>query len=363
MGYKSIAKQHGEKVPVSICSKECGKGERRVQLGSHLCCFQCIPCPKMSFLNTSDLYRCQQCGHHQWSPARSEMCYDRTLEYLSWTDPISIALLITITFVLISTLAIAIVFVMNLNTPVVKSAGGKMCLVMLVSLACSCCTLYCYFGIPNRITCMVRQPIFAVSFTICFACIVVHSFQIVCIFKMATHLPKMYEMWMKNNGSNVFIIVSSFGQIVISSIWIAVKPPEPIDDYSIFVEQIIFTCSESDSLGSIIEIVYIGILSILCFIFCYMGKDLPANYNEAKCISFSLLIYFFSWIGFFTTYIIYKGKYIAAVNVAAVLASVFGILVGYFTPKCYIILFRRELNTTEHFQTAIQNYTRTLSSH
>ncbi|KAM4652122.1 taste receptor type 1 member 1-like [Discoglossus pictus] len=309
-----------------------------------------------------DLYGCQQCEQHQWSPARSEMCYDRTLEYLSWTDPISIALLVTITLLLILTLAIAVVFAMNLNTPVVKSAGGKMCLVMLASLVCACCTLYCYFGIPNRIACMVRQPVFAVSFTVCFSCILVHSFQIVCIFKMATHLPKMYEMWMKNNGSNVFIIVSTAGQVIISVVWIAVKPPEPFADYSLYDEQIVFTCSESDSLGSLLEIIYIGKLCMFCFFFCYMGKDLPKNYNEAKCISFSLLVNIFSWISFFTTYIIYKGKYIAAVNVAAVLASVFGILGGYFTPKCYIILFRQELNTTEHFQTAIQNYTKKQST-
>ncbi|XP_075461104.1 taste receptor type 1 member 1-like [Ascaphus truei] len=349
---------HDNGVPVSICSKECGKGERRMQTGPHGCCFQCISCPKMSFLNTSDLYACQQCGLKQWSPPRSEMCHNRTLEYLSWTDPVSVVLLVIITLLLIITIAIAVVFTLNLNTPVVKSAGGKMCLVMLMSLACSCCTLYCYFGKPHKVTCMIRQPLFAVSFTVCLSCIVVHSFQIVCIFKMATHMPKMYNIWVKKNGHNNFIIVSSAAQILISIIWIAVKPPEAIENYSIFEDQIIFECSETNSIGSITEIVYIGMLSMFCFIFCYMGKDLPENYNEAKCISFSLLVYFFSWIAFFTTYIIYKGKYIAAVNVTSVLASIFGILSGYFTPKCYIILFRQELNTTEHFQTAIQNYTK-----
>ncbi|MEE6483628.1 hypothetical protein FKM82_013619 [Ascaphus truei] len=287
-----------------------------------------------------------------------EACVAAQLKSRQGPDKLSVVLLVIITLLLIITIAIAVVFTLNLNTPVVKSAGGKMCLVMLMSLACSCCTLYCYFGKPHKVTCMIRQPLFAVSFTVCLSCIVVHSFQIVCIFKMATHMPKMYNIWVKKNGHNNFIIVSSAAQILISTIWIAVKPPEAIENYSIFEDQIIFECSETNSIGSITEIVYIGMLSMFCFIFCYMGKDLPENYNEAKCISFSLLVYFFSWIAFFTTYIIYKGKYIAAVNVTSVLASIFGILSGYFTPKCYIILFRQELNTTEHFQTAIQNYTK-----
>ncbi|MEE6483627.1 hypothetical protein FKM82_013618 [Ascaphus truei] len=146
-------------VPVSVCSKECGKGDRRVQTGFHKCCFYCVACPRMTFSNASDLYACQQCGLKQWSPPRSEMCHNRSLEYLSWTDPVSVVLLVIITLLLIITIAIAVVFTLNLNTPVVKSAGGKMCLVMLMSLACSCCTLYCYFGKPHKVTCMIRQPL------------------------------------------------------------------------------------------------------------------------------------------------------------------------------------------------------------
>ncbi|XP_073457490.1 taste receptor type 1 member 1-like [Aquarana catesbeiana] len=350
-------------VPESVCSKECGKGERRVQTGSHTCCFECIPCPEMSFLNTSNLYSCQPCGTDQWSPMKSDICYNRTLEYLPWTDPLSLVLLTLVTLLLLVTIAIAVLFMINLSTPVVKSAGGKMCLGMLTSLALSLCTLYCYFGKPGIITCMVRQPVFAVSFTICFACIVVHAFQIVCIFKMASHMPRVYDIWVKKNGSDVFIAVSSAIQVVISVVWIVVKPPRPVADYSTFPDQIILKCSESVSVGSIAEIIFIAFLSMICFIFCYMGKDLPANYNEAKCISFSLLVYFISWIGFFTTYIVYQGKYLAAVNVGAVLLSVFGILAGYFTPKCYVILFRPGMNTTEHFQSAIQDYTKKQSAH
>ncbi|KAG8568641.1 hypothetical protein GDO81_014088 [Engystomops pustulosus] len=349
-------------VPESICSKECSKGERRVQTGSHSCCFDCITCPKMTFVNISDLYTCQPCGFHQWSPMKSDICYSRSIEYLSWTDPLSVVLLSIVTLLLILIAAISIIFLLNLNTPVVKSAGGKMCLLMLCALACSCCTVYCYFGRPGVVTCMVRQPVFSISFTICFSCIVVHAFQIVCIFKMATHMPKVYDMWVKRNGSDIFIVVSSLGQVLICVIWIVLKQPSPIEDYDTFPEQIILKCSETTSVGFVAQIVYIGLLSMLCFAFCYMGKDLPDNYNEAKCISFSLLVYFFSWIAFFTTYIIYQGKYIAAVNVAAILVSVMGILIGYFTPKFYVILFRPELNTTEHFQTAIQNYTKKQSA-
>ncbi|XP_069098340.1 taste receptor type 1 member 1 [Pleurodeles waltl] len=311
---------------------------------------------------TEDLYSCRPCERDQWSPPRSDACFNRTVEYLSWSDPISMILLATITIQLLVIITIAVVFVKNLDTPVVKSAGGIRCLLMLASLACACCSLYLYFGEPTPKTCLLRQPLFAVSFTVCFSCIVVRSFQIVCIFKLASKAPRLYDFWVRKNGPNIFIGVSSALQVLISIIWVSLTPPQPVADYNKFNDQILLECSESSSVGSLLEIVYIGLLSMFCFIFCYMGKDLPANYNEAKCITFSLLVYFLAWISFFTTYLVYKGKYITAVNVLAILCSLCGILSGYFVPKCYVILFRRELNTTEHFQSSIQNYTKKRSS-
>ena len=88
-----------------------------------------------------------------------------------------------------------------------------------------------------------------------------------------------------------------------------------------------------------------------------MGKDLPANYNEAKCVTFSLMVYMISWISFFTLYLINKGPFTMAANVFAILFSVLAFLGGYFLPKIYIIVLKPQMNTTAHFQNCIQLYT------
>nr|XP_033777573.1 taste receptor type 1 member 1 isoform X2 [Geotrypetes seraphini]XP_033777574.1 taste receptor type 1 member 1 isoform X2 [Geotrypetes seraphini] len=346
------------KVPVSVCSKECEAGEKRLKTSVHQCCFACKPCPKMTFLNKTNVYECQPCMTHEWSPPKSETCFNKTIEYLYWTEPVALALLSAIIVLFLLAMAIVLIFVLNLNTPVVKSAGGKMCFTVLGSLVCACCTLFFYFGVPTKMRCMLRQPVFAISYTVCLSCLLVRSFQVVSIFKLAAKFPMFNDFWVKKNGPIIFIFTSSAIQIIISVIWISSQPSVPTEVSDNFDSQIILACSESLSAAAVLEIVYMGLLSTCCFVFCYVGKDLPENYNEAKCITFSLLIYFFSWIAFFTTYIVYKGKYITAVNILAILASIFGILIGYFVPKCYVILLRRDLNTTEHFQTSIQNYTK-----
>ncbi|XP_034609172.1 taste receptor type 1 member 1 isoform X3 [Trachemys scripta elegans] len=346
-------------VPVSTCSKVCVKGEKRMQVGLHQCCFDCVACPTGTFLNSSDLYNCQPCGTDQWAPVGSEICFNRTIEFLSWADPVSWALLTGITLLLLLLAGTAALFAQNLTTPVVKSAGGRMCFLMLGALICACCSLYCYFGEPTWHTCLLRLPVFSISFTICLSCIATRAFQIICIFKLASKWPAFYRAWMRHNGPNLFIGACTAGQLVMCLVSLSTNPSVPRKDYKTFVTLIIFQCSEDDAVWVLL---YNILLSICCFVISYMGKDLPENYNEAKCITCSLLINFVCFICFLTTYVFYQGKYLVAITVLSNLTTLSGIFGGYFLPKGYIILFRAQLNTTEHFQMSIQSYTTKKSS-
>ena len=99
------------------------------------------------------------------------------------------------------------------------------------------------------------------------------------------------------------------------------------------------------------------LLSVLCFSFSYMGTDLPKNYNEGKAVTFCLLIFFISWTLFLTLFSVLEQKYISTIIQFSIFFSVFGVLLGYFGPKCYIIIFKPERNTATYFQAAIQTYT------
>ncbi|KAL0158348.1 hypothetical protein M9458_046424, partial [Cirrhinus mrigala] len=104
-----------------------------------------------------------------WSESESETCKRRAELYLPWGAPLTTALLIYLGFTLFLTLGTAVIFLFNLSTPVVKSAGGKTCLLMLATL--------CHFNRPSQIGCLLKQPLFIISFTMCLACVTVRSFQ------------------------------------------------------------------------------------------------------------------------------------------------------------------------------------------
>ncbi|XP_070825338.1 taste receptor type 1 member 1 [Chaetodon trifascialis] len=344
-------------VPLSICSPPCPKGHRKLQTGQHTCCFNCMACPAATFLNKSDPTICQKCLPEEWAPKNSEQCLKRTVLLLAWDDPLAIALLFFLASCLLMTSSSAIILLLNLNTPVAKSAGGRTCLLMLAALTAAAMSSLCHFGQPSPLACILKQPLFSFSFTVCLACIAVRSLQVVCIFKFASKLPPAYDKWAKNHGPEFTIFLVSITIVLISVLRMALSPSKPSQDLDFYMDSIVLECSDTLSPGSGVELAYVVLLSILCFTFSYMGKDLPANYNEAKCITFSLMVYIISWMSFFTLYLISRGPFTMAAYVFAILFSVMAFLGGYFLPKIYIIVLRPQMNTAAHFQNCIQMYT------
>nr|ACI32334.1 taste receptor type 1 member 1 [Takifugu fasciatus]ACI32335.1 taste receptor type 1 member 1 [Takifugu fasciatus] len=344
-------------VTQSICSPPCEPGHRRLLTGQHSCCFDCQACSEATFLNTNDPTSCQDCLPEEWAPKSSERCLKRTPLLLEWDHPLSIALLFFLACCLLMTSSSAVILLLNINTPVAKSAGGRTCLLMLAALTAAAMSSLCHFGQPSPLACILKQPLFTFGFTVCLACITVRSLQVVCIFKFASRLPPAYDKWSKKQGPEVTIFIVSVTILCISVLRVAVGPPEPSQDLDFYMDSIVLECSNTLSPGSFIELCCVCVLSVLCFFFSYMGKDLPANYNEAKCVTFSLMVYMISWISFFTVYLISRGPFTVAAYVCATLVSVLAFFGGYFLPKIYIIVLKPQMNTTAHFQNCIQMYT------
>ncbi|XP_012887106.1 PREDICTED: taste receptor type 1 member 1 [Dipodomys ordii] len=351
---------HGKsnQVPTSVCTLDCLEGHHRVVMGFHHCCFECVPCDAGTFLNKSDLHSCQPCGKEEWAPAGSHTCFPRTVVFLTWLEPISCVLLTANTLLLLLLIGTAILFAWHHDTPVVRSAGGRLCFLMLGSLAGCSCSLYNFFGEPTLPKCLLRQTLFFLGFAIFLSCLTVRSFQLVIIFKFSTKVPTFYHAWVQNHGAGLFVMLSSTAQLLICLTWLAVWTPLPTREYQRFPQLVVLECTQANSLGFLLAFTYNGLLSISAFACSYLCKELPENYNEAKCVTFSLLLNFVSWITFLTMASIDQGGHLPVVNVLAGLASLSGSFSGYFLPKCYVILGRPDLNNTQHFQASIQDYTR-----
>ncbi|XP_068454248.1 taste receptor type 1 member 2.2 [Clinocottus analis] len=348
-------------VPTSLCSTECGVGFVKKQDGIHKCCFNCEICPKETYINiTEDPYTCIKCKETEWSARGSTSCNLRVVEYVAFTDIGAILIMVGVGVLVGLTLAMSVLFAVNYNTPVVRSAGGPMCLLILGCHSLCSPSVFFYFGKPTTSFCILRFLPFLLFYTVCLACFVVRSFQIVCIFKIAGKFPKLHSLWMKYHGQWLFITVAFVIQSLLLLVGYTFAPPKAYNDVLEYPDKIILRC-DINLKASFGPVALLFFLCTLCFIFSYMGKDLPKNYNEAKAITFCLLLLILTWIIFVTVKLLYHGKYIQTCNALAVLSSLYSFLLWYFLPKCYIIIFQPQRNTQEYFQGLIQNYTKTIS--
>uniref|UniRef100_A0A668S271 G-protein coupled receptors family 3 profile domain-containing protein n=1 Tax=Oreochromis aureus TaxID=47969 RepID=A0A668S271_OREAU len=305
-------------------------------------------------------YTCIKCKDIEWSEEGSTSCNLRAVEYISVTDIVAILVLVAACVFVGMTLAMSVLFSVNYNTPVVRSAGGPMCFLILGCLSLSSLSVFFHFGKPTVPLCTLRYLPFLLFYTICLACFVVRSFQIVCIFKIAAKIPKLHSWWVKYNGQWLVIAVAFVIQAIFLVIGYSCKPPSPYNETSWYADKIILSCDISLK-ASTASVVLLSSICALCFIFSYMGKNLPKNYNEAKAITFCLLLLILTWIIFATECMLYRGKYIQLLSALAVLSSLYSFLFWYFLPKCYIILVQPHKNTQQYFQGLIQNYTKTIS--
>ncbi|XP_015268046.1 PREDICTED: taste receptor type 1 member 2 [Gekko japonicus] len=344
--------------PRSVCSEQCEPGHKKKLIGSMACCFECVPCEAGTFFNTSDNFICQKCPPDMWSDPGQEHCFKRLVKYLEWDDLTSILLIFCSASGLSMTLGILALFLRYSETPVVKSAGGRLCFLVIATLSVGFCSIPFYMGVPTEAKCLCRQTISSLCFTVCVSCITVRSFQIICAFKMASRLPAAYDFWMKHHGQQVFIGVVSAAKFVLVVATVYIHHP-PLAEPTVSSDPAVMNlmCNTNYKSNMIGHNIFDMVLCFLCFCFAYIGKALPKNYNEAKYITLCMTCYFSTWVALCLVRSLFEGMVVTVFDAGTVLTNLLSITVGYFGPKCYVILFHPERNTAAFFQTAIQSYT------
>ncbi|ROJ28541.1 Vomeronasal type-2 receptor 1 [Anabarilius grahami] len=262
-------------------------------------------------------------------------------------EPLGIILWAFSAFGACAALAVIVVFIMYRKTPVIR--GNNMELSFLLLLFLSTCFLIglTFIGKPTDWLCRIRYPAFGISFTLCISCILAKTVVVLMAFRAT--LPGSNVMkWFGPAKQRSSVILCTCVQALICIIWLTTKPPVAAYNTKFMSATIIVECAVGSEIGFWCVLGYIGFLACLCFLMAFLARKLPDNFNEAKFITFSMLIFFAVWITFIPVYVSSRGKYMVAVHVFAILASAFGLLLCIFAPKCYIVLLKPEKNDKKH---------------
>ncbi|KAM8975417.1 vomeronasal type-2 receptor 26-like [Pelodytes ibericus] len=248
---------------------------------------------------------------------------------------------ISMFFLFISILILG-VFIVFRDTPIIRANNRNLSFLLLVSIMLTFLCVFLFLGRPVDITCMLRHTSFGIIFSVSVSSILAKTIM-VCIAFKATKPGSSWRVGVK--VSNFTVLMCSSVQVLINVAWLSISPPFHEFDMHSYPGKIIIQCNEGSVIAFYSVLGYMGILAAMSFVLAFMVRTLPDSFNEAKYITFSMLVFCSVWIAMIPAYLSTKGKDMVSVEIFAILASSAGVVGCIFFPKCYVLLMRPEMNS------------------
>ncbi|XP_053567762.1 vomeronasal type-2 receptor 1-like [Bombina bombina] len=300
-------------------------------------------------LGLKDARECISCPSDFWSNSYRNECVLKEVEFLATDEALGITLIFLAVFGSSLVIVFTVIYTMYRETALVKANDRELSFLIQISLVCTFMTSILFVGKPEAWSCMARQTTLALGFSLCLSCILGKTIVLMLSKRAAKSkvADKKNQIIMKPLYQKIVAVIGLTIETGICTAYLILYPPWVYKNMESQNVKIILECNEGSIEFLCSMFGFDVFLAILCFLTAFVARKLPDNFNEAKFITFGMLVFFIVWISFVPAYLSTRGKFKVAVEIFAILASSFGLLGCIFVPKGYIILLKPERNTEE----------------
>ncbi|KAM6907517.1 glutamate receptor, metabotropic 5a [Xenentodon cancila] len=347
MNDEEIWSNNSEKIQ-SVCSEPCKKAQIKViRKGEVSCCWTCTACKENEFV--FDEYTCRACVLGSWPTYDLTGCEPIPVQYVRWGDPEPIAAVVFACLGLMATLFVTSVFIKFWDTPVVKSSSRELCYIILAGICLGYLCTFTLIAKPHIVYCYLQRLGIGLSPAMSYSALVTKTNRIARILagskkKICTKKPR----FMSACAQLVIAFLLILLQLGIIVALLIIEPPQVIYDYP-SIREVHLICNLT-TLGVVAPLGYNGLLILSCTFYAFKTRNVPANFNEAKYIAFTMYTTCIIWLAFVPIYFGSNYKIITmcfSVSLSATVA-----LCCMFVPKVYIMLAKPEKNVRSAFTTS-----------
>ena len=328
-------------VPLSTCRSSCRKNEVRVQREDK-CCWDCKKCLKNDVIVNNT---CQTCVEGHVPDKTLSSCLKLPLKYVNIDTPLSIFFTFVSCLGFLADVLFFGVFFKFREHKLIKASGREMCYFMFFGIGFIFIVPLFSLTKPTSSLCYVRRFIMAISFTICYAPLLMKMWRIHRIFKNANQLRRINPVGLIGRRSLLFITVALIAmQGLLCALVFNTAPPKLVEKFYLERNELVLECTFERSAFAI-YFIYNVILMLSCTFYAFLTRHFPKNFNEAMYIGITMYLTCAVWIVFFATFL--NADYsISRVYWLSGSSLVIGwvTLVGLFAPKLYQLFTKKEFS-------------------
>lgn len=326
-------------VPASTCKPVCAQNAIGI-IREDQCCHKCHTCGDNDVVLNNT---CVTCEKGYVPDLNVSMCMKLPLKYVNMDTGLAGFLAFLACLGILADAIVLAIFFKNSENRLIKASGRGMCYCMFAGI----CTVFIVplatLLKPSKGLCYFSTFIMGVSFTICYAPLLMKMFRIHRIFKHAGQLRRLSPSSLIGRRSLLLITAGLVAvQVLFCALVFSADPPGLTEKFYHERNELVLEC-EFNKLSFAIYFLYNAVLIIWCTFYAFRTRHFPKNFNESMYIGITLYLTCVVWVVFFATFL--NADYsISRVYWLSSTSLVIGwvTLVGLFGPKIYHLYTKRE---------------------